>query len=171
MTILGGPTAEFVQFRAHCRQAMKSLAKSRFRTRGRRFKSCQPDHVMSQDIGNPEATHPPGACADRRCRPDADIAQFTRVVIERFLGLLIEEGLVANGRSMVVSTVKTFFHLVRQHDWLPGSTRGSASTPRTSRDARRFHRGHCPSSSWRSSRTQPTWPRFLRNAAGCCSRR
>jgi site-specific recombinase XerD len=52
--------------------------------------------------------------------PDAGIAQFTRPVIERLLGLLVEEGLVANGRSMVLSSVRVLLQLARQHDWLPG---------------------------------------------------
>jgi integrase len=51
--------------------------------------------------------------------PHAPIEQFTRAVIERLLSLLIEDGLVANGRGMALASIRTFLTLVRQHNWLP----------------------------------------------------
>lgn len=50
----------------------------------------------------------------------ATVDQFTRAVIDRLLGLLIEEKLVANGRSMALTSVRMFMVMARQHDWLPG---------------------------------------------------
>ncbi|HEX5402319.1 MAG TPA: hypothetical protein VFX16_08460 [Pseudonocardiaceae bacterium] len=52
--------------------------------------------------------------------PDAPIEQFTRAAIERLLSLLVEEGLVANGRGMALASVRMFFSQARQHNWLPG---------------------------------------------------
>ena len=50
----------------------------------------------------------------------ATVEEFTRAVIDRLLGLLIEENLVANGRSMALTSVRMFLATARQHDWLPG---------------------------------------------------
>jgi site-specific recombinase XerD len=61
--------------------------------------------------------------------PDARPEQFTREVITRFLSLLAEDGLTANGRRQRLSSAKRFLIVARQHDWIPQVPAGTAFYP------------------------------------------
>ncbi|MEU5763968.1 hypothetical protein [Nocardia sp. NPDC047648] len=52
--------------------------------------------------------------------PAAAPEQFDRAVITRLLALFVADGFTANGRRQRMSSVKRFFAIARQHDWLPG---------------------------------------------------
>jgi site-specific recombinase XerD len=61
--------------------------------------------------------------------PDSRPEQFTREVITRFLTLLAEDGLTANGRRQRLSSAKRFLMIARQHDWIPQVPAGTAFYP------------------------------------------
>lgn len=50
---------------------------------------------------------------------DAQPENFSRAVIERLLGVLVEDGLTSSGRNIALSSIVKFLAVARQHDWLP----------------------------------------------------
>lgn len=54
-------------------------------------------------------------CAGQQAQPE----QLDRAVISRLLTRYLEAGYAPNGRRQRLSTVKRFFIIARQHDWIP----------------------------------------------------
>lgn len=52
--------------------------------------------------------------------PHATPSDLDRTVIDRFLTLLVEDGLTPNGRNIALSSITRFLSLARQHSWISG---------------------------------------------------